>query len=420
MKRYIAMLLALIMLFSMAGCTKSSDKGNASNESATTAKTVDDSIKVGFILPAESQAPDSKARLEAIRKMQNETGLTDSQIVISQNVNKESCLETIESMKKKGCKMIFALGARYEEAVMEAAQENEEIQFCLEGGRDSIECGLSNVHTFNSRIYEAYYAAGVISGIKLNAMLNSGDIVPDECIVGFVAYKEAPETTTCMNAYYIGINKVCTQSRLVVRYVGKRGNYDADGEAARQLVAAGCEMMCTYTYTTAVASVCAENGIPVIGNEYNIIDTCPAKAISSTYTDWSVYYIEAVNALVNGTELANDWCGGYKGGVVRLTQLNDAHLSTGTAEKLIEVEEKLRKGSTKIFKTDNFTIDGQSLDTLVKENDDYKKYKDYVKDGQLKEQSQISAPIFEDLIDGITVSTDNYLHESEDTEESDQ
>ncbi len=418
MKKYIALLLALTMVFTMAGCGKKSAESSTSAESATHEKVKDDRLKVGFILPAEDGAPDTEARIMAIRKMQKKTGLSDSQVFIQRNVGKEECPEEIKTLVKNGCQLIFALGARYEEAVIEAAAENTDVWFCLEGGRESIMSDLPNLHTFNSRIYEAYYAAGVIAGMELNNLLNKGKISPYDCRVGFVAYKDCAETNTCINAFYIGIQEACSQSTIDVRYVGKRGNYDADGEAARQLTASGVGMMCTYIYTSAAAAVCAEHGIPIIGNENNIIDTAPKHALTSTFTDWSYYYIEAVNAMTGGQVLDKDFCGGYKGGMVLLTQLNDAEISDGTAERLMEVEKKLRDGKVKVFKTDSFTIDDQPLETLIKNGGDYKKYKKYVKNGQLKEQSLMSSPIFDDLIDGITVKTENYLESTEDESES--
>lgn len=419
MKKYIAILLAVVMLFSLAGCKKDKSQEMNTSEGKTTVKVDDSSLKVAFILPAESGAPDTEAREDAIRKMQHETGLSDQQIFINENVSADACADVIKDQIKKGCKLIFACGARYEEAAMEAAKENDDVQFCIEGGKESIDCELSNVHTFNSKIYEAYYAAGVAAGMEINYLLNIGDVRPEECTIGFVAYKECPETTTCINAFYQGVKKKNSQCTVAVRYVGKRGNYDADGQEARQLVARGICLMATYNYTTAAGAVCAENGIPVIGCQNNMINVSPKRSMTSTYTDWSVYYIEAVNCLASGEAIAKDWCGGYKEGAVRLTQINDVHIAKGIAEELIAVENKLRNGKTKIFALDSFRINDSTLDQLVNE-DSFKMYKKYIKNGELKEQSLSSTPIFEHRIDGIQVSTDNFIHHEESEGESEE
>ncbi|MDO4977869.1 MAG: BMP family ABC transporter substrate-binding protein [Eubacteriales bacterium] len=420
MKKYIAILLAVVMLFSLAGCKKDKSQEMNTSEGETTVKMDDGSLKIGFILPAESGAPDTEAREDAIRKMQYEAGLNDSQIFINENVSAEACADVISEQVKEGCNLIFACGARYEEATLAAAEEHSDVQFCIEGGKTSIDSELSNVHTFNSKIFEAYYAAGVAAGMEINYLLNIGDVRPEECTIGFVAYKECPETTTCINAFYQGVKRKNSQCTVAVRYVGKRGNYDADGEEARQLVARGTCLMCTYNYTTAVGAVCAENGIPVVGCQNNMINVSPKRSMMSTYTDWSVYYIEAVNSLINGAEIAKDWCGGYKEGAVRLTQINDVHIAKGIAQELVNIEKELKNGKAKIFALDSFKINDVSLDQLVKDDDAFKKYKKYIKNGELKEQSLSSAPIFEHRIDGIQVSTDNFLHQEESEGETEE
>lgn len=56
--------------------------------------------------------------------------------------------------------------------------------------------------------------------------------------------------------------------------------------------------MAQYTYTTAVATVCAENDTPLIGNDVNLISTAPKDALTSVTSDWSKYYTYAVNKVV--------------------------------------------------------------------------------------------------------------------------
>lgn len=84
-------------------------------------------------------------------------------------------------------------------------------------------------------------------------------------------------------------------------------------------------MMAQYTYTTAVATVCAENDTPLIGNDVNLISTAPKDALTSVTSDWSKYYTYAVNKVLNGKEIAADWTAGYAEDAVVISQLNDEH-----------------------------------------------------------------------------------------------
>ena len=238
-------------------------------------------------------------------------------------------------------------------------------------------------------------------------------------MIGFVAYEKNAKTTSCINAFYLGVERACSQSDILVRYVGKRGVYDADGKAARQLIAAGVKMMAQYTYTTAVATVCAENDTPLIGNEENLISIAPKDALTSVTSDWSTYYTYAVNKVLEGKEIKTDWTAGYAENAVIISQLNDQHIADGTAERVAELEKNLRAGNAKVFNTEKFTIDGSSLEELAKSNKKFKKYKKYIKNGKLQESMTQSKSVFDVFVDGITESTQDYLAEqSTDVDES--
>lgn len=421
MRRFTALLLLLILTLQVAGCQTASGlfQRDSGPESSTEARTVDEEdIKVGFLFPLGADAPDTLSHMTAIRKMQKDTGLKDSQVLIVKNVNAEKYPDEIEKLISRGCDMIFAKAPSAETAMIEAARNHPEVEFCQEDGREIEGSGLSNLHSFYVRLYEGYYAAGIVAGCKLNDLLNKGRIRPDTCVIGFAATRENPENISCANAFYLGVNKVCTQASMMIRYVGSSGSYNKDDECARQLIAAGAHFMSQRVFTTAVASACAENDIPLVGNEINLIDVAPNEALTSVTADWSIYYDYAVNCLLNGKEIDTDWCAGYSENAVCLSQFNDSHVSEEAITKVAEVEKKLRKGKCKVFDTTNFTVEGENLEELVKNNKKYAKYKKYVSKGQYLESEKKAVPEMDFLVDGISVSKDNYIPEEEKAEES--
>ena len=335
------------------------------------------------------------------------------QIIIKESVKKSDCEKKAAELAEKGCSIIFSENPEFESVLEETAKKYPKVQFCQEGGKLAKDSELSNFHNYDTRIYEAYHVAGLVAGIKLNHLLDKGDISAEDCVIGFVAYEKNAKTTSCINAFYLGVERACSQSSVLVRYVGKRGVYDADGKAARQLIAAGVKMMAQYTYTTAVATVCAENDTPLIGNDINLISTAPKDALTSVISDWSVYYTYAVNKVLKDKEIATDWTAGYAENAVVLSQLNDEHISDGTVEKVAELEKNLRAGNAKVFNIEKFTVDGSSLDTLAKSNKKFKKYKKYIKNGNLQESMTQSKSVFDIFVDGVTESTHDYLAEQE-------
>lgn len=410
MKKWITVLLCLITLMSMVGCSALSDTSDTKKENKviTNKKTEETGLKAGFLFSGDSQALDTKARIEGIRKMQQQTGLEDAQVIIKEGVNKENRGETISGLIEEGCSIIFATDAEMEDVMIAAAKEHPNVQFCQEMGENAKSSKLSNMHNYYTRIFEAYYIGGIAAGIKLNNMLNEGDVSLEDCSVGFVASEESAQTISCYTAFFIGLREMNSQVGMKVRYVGTKGDAEKEKEAADQLVAQGVSLMACFTQTDAVASVCSDHDIPVVGCETGVLDVASDDAITSAATDWSVYYTYAVNACLNAQQIDTDWCGGYKEGAVCITQLNDKHLTEGTLDEIVRAESDLRSGKTRIFETSKFTIDDEPMEEAVGHSK-YKSYAGYVSEGEFHESERSSAPAFDILIDGIEISEEDYI-----------
>ncbi len=418
MKRLTAILMGAILILSMAGCSTAKNFQNifpeSTEEDSSSDAVSEESLKIGFLFPGDTSAPDTKSRMEGIEKMQYATGLQDSQIEVKTSVKLDNLEKNTEKLISSGCNLIFSANSAFEEAIIELAASHPDVQFCQEGGSET---ATDNYHTYYTRIYEAYYVAGIVAGMDLNQRLNSGDINPGECLVGFVAQKKNAENTSCFTAFFLGIQKVCTQASMEVRYTGSKGVYDDDAECARQLIERGAVLLGERTCTNAVAVICAETGTSLVGNDYNMIATAPNNALTSAASDWSVYYTEVVEALTAGNEIPADWIGGYAEGANIITQLNDSVVAEGTAERVAKLEDNLRSSRSKVFDITGFTIDAESLNSLAETNSAYKKYANLIKNGEYKESSRQSAPTFDLIVDGIS-ETELEKVTTEDTEET--
>ena len=153
MKRYIAMILAALMALSIMGCGQSGDlfpESTVAGDSSQTAPVDESGMKVGYILPSGTDTTDTNSRIEDIRQMQYETGLKDSQVLIRTDVSKDDCASAIDEMVKEGCNIIFACDSRYENTMLEAAEQNPDVQFCQEDGTKAKKSGLDNMHNYST------------------------------------------------------------------------------------------------------------------------------------------------------------------------------------------------------------------------------------------------------------------------------
>ena len=89
---------------------------------------------------------------------------------------------------------------------------------------------------------------------------------------------------------------------------------------------------------------------------------------------------------------------------VVMTKLNEKIAAPGTAEKLAEVEAKIKSGEIQVFDTDAFTVGGEKVTTsfaLDTDGDFVPDSVEAVHDGAYHESEAQSAPYFALQIDGI-------------------
>ena len=109
MRKHIAVVMAVIMALSICGCgsSKSLFPENTGEQQET--KTADSgSMKVGYLLSSDGDAPDTVARVQGIRKMQEQTGIKDDQIIIKESVKKSDCDKYATELAEKGWSFIFS------------------------------------------------------------------------------------------------------------------------------------------------------------------------------------------------------------------------------------------------------------------------------------------------------------------------
>jgi len=148
-----------------------------------------------------------------------------------------------------------------------------------------------------------------------------------------------------------------------------------------------------------------------------MIPTAPNYALTSATNNWTPYVTYAVQSVINGESFVTDWSRGYADGAVAITELNEAVVAPGTAEKVNEVVAGLADGSIKVFDVTTFTVPASTDGSYqIDENghltsafsqdtngDGVYDTAEIIVDGAYAEGSLISAPSFNLIIDGITL-----------------
>ena len=319
-----------------------------------------DSIKVGVIHlsdPAEGSGYTYTHDI-GIMGMQQNLGLSDSQIIRKINVNdsdKEATRKAIKECIDEGCNIIFSTSWGYMETTAQMAEEYPDVYFSHGTGY------MSNGKNFNNyfgRIYQPRYLSGIVAG--MNTKTNK---------IGYVAAmgSENSEVTGGIDAFALGVYSVNPSAQIYVKVTNSWYDPEAEKAAASTLLDMNCDVITQHCDTTYPQLLAQQKNVYSIGYNSDMSKDAPDACLCSVIWNWSAYYTAAVQSVIDGTWDGSNYYGGMNENLVGITQL--AYLcKSGTQQKVDEAKKDIISGKLGIFdgviETNTGTTVGENGKTL--------------------------------------------------------
>lgn len=429
MKKFLAILLAVVLCLSLAACAGSGDKDTTTGNEAdtTSAEKVDVSkLKVGVVLLHDENSGYDRNFIEAVEKACDTLGIDkETNLVFKKGIPETSeCYDACVELVEDKCNIVFADSFGHEEHVIKAAKEFPDVQFFHATGTSAKLENLPNFHNAFASIYEGRYLAGVVAGMKLNELIKNKTIKEDEAKIGYISAMEYAECISGYTSFFLGARSVCPSATMTVTYTNSWADDAKEQEAANLLIEKGCVIISEHADTHGSPNACenaAKAGKTVFHVGYNVdfSKDAPTANLVSSKIDWTPYFEHIFTQVAKGEEVKADYCGTVATGSVILTDLTEANVAEGTKEKVEEVKKGLADGSIKVYDVKTFTVtpdraenkfvkcevdaDGHltsfTADAIADEA--YTPDTEVVKDGVVCESTERSAPYFNIIIDGI-------------------
>ena len=403
MKKFLALILALVMALSLVACGGGNDTPNTDDGSdAEGAK-----VKVGFITLHDENSTYDKNFIDAAKEACANLSLVENEdYFIKTNVGEtEQCAEVAADLVDAGCNIIFADSFGHEPYMIEVAKANPEVQFCHSTGTRAHTEGLDNYHNAFASIYEGRYLAGIAAGMKLNEMIEAGEFTAEEAKMGYVGAFTYAEVVSGYTSFYLGAKSVCPTVTMDVTFTGSWYDETLEKEGAEKLIQGGCKLISQHADSLGAPTAFENAGIPNVSYNGSTKEAAPNTYIISSRINWAPYYEYAIQCVIDGKAIDADWTGTLATGSVVLTELNTDVAAAGTAEAIEAATAKLENGEIHVFDCSTFTVKGEALTSYmadVNTDADYTPDTEVVHDGYFSESEFRSAPYFDLEIDGIT------------------
>lgn len=400
MKKVLAIMLVLAMLFSFAACGGETDKEGSESD-----------FKVGVILLGDENEAYTYAHILGIQQAIENLGLNPNQVIWKYNVaEKETCRDEAIDLAELGCKYVFSNSYGHQPYMYEAAKEFPETVFVAVTGDNAISSGLDNLKNGFPRAFESRYVSGVVAGLKVKELLDNNQLssknfdADGNVKIGYVGAYPYAEVISGYTSFFLGIKSIVENVVMDVTYTNSWFDITKEGEAANALMSRGCVIIGQHADSTGAPSAVQaanEAGTVAYSVGYNVdmLSVAPEAALTSATNNWSVFYTYAIDAAMKGAEMDANWSKGYADNAVAISTLGSS-CAEGTQEVVDSVIASIKDGSLKVFDVNNWTVNGETLtsyDTVY----NFEGH-EMIYDGYFHESEYRSSPCFEIVIDGIT------------------
>ena len=383
-------------------------------------------VKIGLIcLHDSSSTYDANfinAMDEAVKNLGDKV-IFEKNCLLTDVPEDNSCYDAAKDLVERGCKVIIADSFGHQTAMLKAAKDFPNVQFCHATGTNAKTAGVKNYHNAFASIYQGRFMAGYAAGLKLvdskKAELDAGTALK----VGYVGAYPYAEVKSGYTSWFLGVRNALRDYNyndslvtMDVEFTGEWYHPEKESNQADKLIKAGCVLISQHADSMGAPSTCEQAGIPNVTYNIETKEKCPNTYLAYSRINWAPYYEAVVNAVYNGKDIDGEvnanWTGTVATGSVEYN-VNWANV-TSDATKLADYKAKFaavekdvkEKAAAKVFDCSTFKVNGAALTTYKADTDgDYKGESEVIvtKDGvsYFNESALASAPYFDIDIDGI-------------------
>ncbi|EAQ04342.1 bmp family protein [Pseudooceanicola batsensis HTCC2597] len=223
-------------------------------------------------------------------------------------------------MALDGADLIFTTSFGYMDPTINVAKKFPDVKFEHATGYKTAD----NVSVYSARFYEGRAVQGTIAGH-----------MTESNVIGYIGSYPIPEVIRGINAAYIHAKKVNPDVEFKIVWAFTWIDPAKEADAAKVLIEQGADVILQHTDSTAPLAAAQEaGGIIGFGQASDMAEYKPSPRVSSIIDNWAPYYIDRVQAVMDGTwESKNTW-DGIAPGMVEIGEITDAVPEEVKAEAL--------------------------------------------------------------------------------------
>ncbi len=400
MKKILALVLAVVMLFCLAACGGNNNGGET------------ETLKVGaiYINSKNDTAGYTYAHHNGIVTAMKQLGLDPAtQLIIQDEIPEDydQVCTAIDTLVGTGCDIIFGISFGYIEAMADKAEEYPDVIFSHGTGYKS---NSTNFNNYFGRAYQARYLAGIAAGLKSLELGNNN--------VGYVAAygREYAETASGINGFALGVLAANPNAKIYVKTLGAWADEQNEKAYAEILINDyGCGVISQHCDSAQPQIAAQTAGKFGCGYNSDMTKDAPEAHLTAAVWNWDVYYATAMQAAMDCEDASkfvetmgsSAYYGGLKEGFVDVSPLSK-NCAPNTQKAIDTVKGMIVSGQWDVFTGVKLSIDAEGNVTKTDAplmSDGYQLVNNAV---VAMENAQIVAAGGASVADGVITGSMNY------------
>ncbi len=214
----------------------------------------------------------------------------------------------LRQMAQAGADLIFSTSFGFMNGTVAVANQFPDVKFEHATGY----MRAPNLATYSARFYEGRHVIGLIAG----QMTESN-------IIGYIGSYPIPEVIQGINAAYLAAKSVNPDVEFRIVWSNTWFDPALEADAAQTLIEQGADVLMQHTDSTAPMTIAEERGIIAFGQASDMSNFGPTAQMTAIVDDWGPYYVERVQAVLDGTWESQDIWGGIDTGMVAFAPFSD-------------------------------------------------------------------------------------------------
>ena len=263
-----------------------------------------------------------------------------------ENVNEGPDSErAIEQLARSGHKLIFTTSFGYMDPTVKVAKKYPDVYFEHNTGYKR----EKNLATYSARFYEGRYIQGQIAA----KMSKSG-------VLGYVGSFPIPEVISGINSTILGAQSINPNIKVKIIWVNTWFDPGKEADAAKALVDQGADVLMQHTDSPAAMQVAEARGKYAFGQDSDMVKFGPKAQLTAIVNNWAPYYIQRVQAVLDGKWESTDTWGGFNSKMLLMAPYTN--MPDDVKKMAMDTEAAISGGQLHPFKCPVIAQDGKTVE----------------------------------------------------------